>query len=193
MEEERKLALLSQGIPQRIYQEQKKVFYTGEASPWLHDLMVDNPSDFRDGVRIKASYRKRVSRCKDKTMLCVVDGQGVFITLTFTDEVLAKTSEATRRRYVARWLKKHCAVYVGNIDFSPEKHREHYHAVGYPLDGRIEPGSWKYGFCKVKRVRNQDKDATRTAKYINKFVNHARKVDGQFAKPPRLIYSRLAW
>lgn len=192
MEEERKLALLSQGIPQRIYQEQKKEFRTGEASEWLRELMMDKPSDFRDGLKIKASYRKRVWRCKTKTSVCVVDGQGVFITLTFTDEVLASTSAKTRRRYVARWLKEHCAVYVGNIDFSPTKQREHYHAVGYPLDGRIEPKTWKYGFCKVKRVRNQDKDAVRTAKYINKFTNHATKIDGQFVKPPRLIYSRLS-
>lgn len=109
----------------------------------------------------------------------------VFVTLTFTDEVLASTSAETRRRYVQRYLKSQAQgrKYVANIDFGKENHREHYHAV---VEGRLDPLQWSYGALNVKQVRKTSKPAA-LAKYVAKLSNHAIK---ETCKRSVLIYSR---
>lgn len=136
---------------------------------------------------------KRALRVKTRMLSFVLRGDCYFLTLTFTDDVLASTSEETRRRYVARWLKEHFTDYVANIDYgdkakNPQSNeREHYHALARS-NGFKPPKKWPYGFIKVQRVKDTEKDATATAKYAAKLSNHALKVNGGYA--PRMIYSR---
>lgn len=110
-----------------------------------------------------------------------------FLTLTFTDDVLASTSEDTRRRYVARFLKSISQNYVGNIDYGKLNEREHYHAI---VEGdQLDLSSWTYGFTKCIKVGYSDiiTDTARLSKYINKLSNHATK---KTTKGKKIIYSR---
>ena len=52
-----------------------------------------------------------------------------FATFTFNNQVLKLTNEATRKIYIARFLKKHCSYYIANIDYGSKNEREHYHAI----------------------------------------------------------------
>jgi len=135
-------------------------------------------------MRLNESKRRKTCRVRQKIEALVKSGNAIFITLTFTDATLKNTSVETRRRYVARYLKDNASNYVANIDFGAKKGREHYHAV---VDSNIVFDNWyKYGAINVERVRTQEDDAVRVARYVAKLSNHALKV----INAPRLIYSR---
>lgn len=126
---------------------------------------------------------KRKKRIKTKIEKLVLDGNSTFITLTFNQNVLAATSELTRRRYVSRWCKENSDFYVSNIDYGDKTHREHYHAV-------LRVGNysnWKYGFMSKKVIRSESKDLEKISKYVSKLTNHAMKKSG---KLKRIIYSK---
>jgi len=126
---------------------------------------------------------KRKQRIQDKIESIVLNGHGIFMTLTFTDEILDSTSEHTRRRYVARWCKENSSFYVANVDYGDKTNREHYHAV--LEQGNFTP--WKYGHISRKLVRSKSKDLTKVSKYVSKLTNHAIKKSG---KLKRIIYSK---
>lgn len=131
--------------------------------------------------RYSKNHYKRNNRLKMKIKRLLVEfKEPVFITLTFTNETLEKTSEETRRRYVSRFLKSQNVKYVANVDYGSRNNREHYHGVA---SGRIDPTSWIYGSCNVQKVR-QNSDPLALAKYVNKLVNHAKKIEN------KLIYSK---
>lgn len=135
-------------------------------------------------LRILRSKKKKARKVKEKISNIVMNHNAIFLTLTFTDEVLQKTTEDTRRRYVARYLKECSSEYVGNIDFSPDINREHYHAV---VCNRVDLEKWSYGFAFARQIRAHDRDLCRISKYITKLTAHALKVDAT-----RLIYSRAS-
>lgn len=135
--------------------------------------------------RLNYSRYKRVQRIKKRVKAIVSKGEAVFLTLTFTDEVLATTSDKTRRVYVSRYLKAATPVYVANKDYGKEKGREHYHAI---VSGSVDLAPWRcYGSINAKRVRNRDLDLVRTSKYVAKLTHHAIK---HTAALSRLIVSR---
>lgn len=139
--------------------------------------------DFDCAYLLIRSKQSKARKVKEKIANIVMNNNAVFLTLTFTDKVLESTSAETRRRYVARYLKSTSAEYVGNIDFSPDINREHYHAV---VCNRADLKAWKYGYAYAEQVRAHDRDLTRVSKYITKLTAHALKVNAT-----RLIYSRL--
>lgn len=192
-----KALILEQGIDKRVseikrdlYKKHKTIRFDDygighEASPlWeeWYNLYKNNPKYDCAFRLIESKYRK-AKRIKDKINDLVRNNNAVFITLTFTDNVLASTSQETRRRYVARYLKEQSPVYVANIDFSPDKNREHYHAV---IMTRADFTKWQYGFVYAEEIRNHDKDIQRTSKYVAKLTSHALKTNAI----TRLIYSR---
>lgn len=141
----------------------------------------------KEGVRMVDNAHKRRKRCYAKVSNIVLDNKLVFFgTLTFTDDVLLKTSEQTRRRYVARYLKSISPSYLANIDFGDEKQREHYHCL-VACDSK--PGAWSYGYFKFEKVRQGESDCKRLRSYIEKLTNHSLKVE-KTGKAKRLIYSR---
>lgn len=111
-----------------------------------------------------------------------------FFTFTFTDDVLSSTTEETRKKYVQRWMDTFARDYYANQDFTPVKHREHYHSVVATTDSfkyrlcdaiyRLSQANetralcnapllkisdfddfgWKYGFVKVEPVRKDFKE-----------------------------------
>lgn len=141
-----------------------------------------------------SKYRKRINiekRFKD----IVYTNNAIFVTLTFNDETLAKTSEETRRQYVRKYLKKQCRVYVANIDFGDKEknpdsnEREHYHALvmARDKDKGLDLSKWAYGIINAKRVRYKRENVQKVSKYVAKLSQHALKKSGRL---PRLIWSR---
>ena len=135
--------------------------------------------------RLNDSRYKKAQRVKKRITDLVLSNQAIFITLTFTDEVLENTNDKTRRRYVSRFLKDNCINYIANIDFGGQFGREHYHAV---VDGSLNLQDWhKFGAIHCERIHTNEKDLNRVSKYIVKLTAHALKVND---KVPSLIYSR---
>lgn len=149
--------------------------------------------DIKEALRLINSNNKRRVRCYDKIISLFNNYKVVYFgTLTFTNDVLDKTSKDTRRRYVSRYLKSISECYVANIDFgdkdkNPESNeREHYHCL---LAIDTMPSGWRYGFSKFKKVVISDTSSTCLSKYIVKLSRHALKQTGN-GKAPRLIYSK---
>lgn len=53
----------------------------------------------------------------------------LFLTLSFNDETMKRTSEKTRERYIKEFLKNETALYIANRDYGTKNGREHYHAL----------------------------------------------------------------
>lgn len=145
-------------------------------------LIEENAYLYNESKKINKADLNRNVRLKKRITKYLNMGKCLFLTLTFTDDVLANTSEDTRRQYVRKWLKKYSSYYVANIDFGDENEREHYHAI-IRYD-RIGPKEWPYGHSKIKRIRYTT-DAPKLSKYISKLTNHAIK---ETTKRHALIY-----
>lgn len=133
---------------------------------------------------VNADYHRREILAK-RILEILACGDSLFLTLTFTDETLANTSPETRRRYVTRFLKEQCDLYVANIDFGKNKGREHYHAV--VASGHIDLTPWhKLGAIKAQHIRDNS-NPKKLASYVAKLTNHAIK---ETCKRSAIIYSR---
>lgn len=148
--------------------------------------------------QLNANAYKRAKRVRERTSEVIKEGKAIWLTLSFSDEVLAQTTPGTRRKYVARFLKSCSDDYVAHKDFGNDNEyidrkgqkrkgtkREHYHAL--VKSEKIALQGWVYGVSLAERVRNQDADVLRTSKYIVKLAHHALK---ETAQTTRLIYSR---
>lgn len=153
------------------------------ADIWRHCKTMSNWRCWDCANRLLVSEKNKRKKIHGKTKKLVLSQGAYFLTLTFTDEVLAKTSVKTRRRYVARFLKANCERYCANIDFGKTTGREHYHAI---VDREIN-APWKYGFYKYEPVETSEKDALTVSNYVAKLTNHALKVK---QLNTRIIYSR---
>lgn len=143
-------------------------------------------SVYNECVKINnASYaRTKRLRCRVADMLS--KGDCIFVTMTFTDDVLNSTDTKQRRVIVSRYLKTFKCVYIANIDFGAKNHREHYHAI--IQSSSIDLSLWrKFGNINVERIKCLNACETKLAKYISKLSNHAIK---ETTKRSSLIYSR---
>ncbi len=156
----------------------------------LYFWCVENglEKEYNECFKINRASYNRTQRLKQRIESMLLNGQCLFLTLTFTDETLQNTTPKERRVAVSRYLKQFNCRYVANIDFGKENGREHYHAVINAE--KISFDSWrKYGNINAERIRNRDltTDKTKLAKYICKLSNHAIK---ETTKRSSLIYSR---
>lgn len=149
--------------------------------------LKDDDIDIDKSLKEYDKIRQVTKRVRRRITELMVFTPCSFLTLTFTDEVLASTTEETRRRYVARFLKSISENYVGNIDYGKTTEREHYHAVVEGQD--LDLTGWTYGFTKSIKCGYTDiiTDSARLSKYINKLSNHATK---RTTKGKKIIYSR---
>ena len=148
----------------------------------------DDKMDLDKSLKDYDKYKHKTFRVRRKILKIMVLGSCSFLTLTFTDDVLNSTSEETRRRYVARFLKSISTDYVANIDWGDETQREHYHAVVLGTD--FEMSGWdKYGFSDCRTIGRKDDECTssKISKYIYKLSNHATK---ETTRRKKIIYSR---
>ena len=156
----------------------------------LHKECAENGLNdvFNECLRINDANSKRTLRLKQRIEGMLLSGSCLFLTLTFSDDTLANTTDKQRRVFVSRYLKTFNCKYVANIDFGATNHREHYHAI--ISSDKIAFDGWrKYGNINAERIRNRNIncDKTKLAKYICKLSNHAIK---ETTKRSCLIYSR---
>lgn len=148
----------------------------------------DDKMNLEESLKDYKKYRKKTIRVRRKILKMMVLGSCSFLTLTFNDDVLNSTTEETRRRYVARFLKSISTDYVANIDWGKQNGREHYHAVINGID--IDMSNWdKYGFSDCRTIGRKDDECTssKISKYIYKLSNHATK---ETTRRKKIIYSR---
>lgn len=150
-------------------------------------LRSTQPEDFHEAELVADANKHQIGRLRKRIQkMLTTSNDCVFLTLTFRDDVLDKTSSETRRQYVRKWLKDVSTEYVANIDFGAKNGREHYHAVS---NAHVDPTTWLYGACNVQAVRYnpESKSCVKLAKYVSKLTNHAIK---ETTKRCALIYSR---
>lgn len=153
----------------------------------------ENPLFWEEARKINHASFKRNTRLYYRIKSMLTSGNCLFLTLTFTDEVLRKTSEIVRRKYVIWFLGQFKTKYIANIDYGKKNGREHYHAV--ILLDEVDHSLWQYGAINFERIRYNPNDTTadaprRLAKYTSKLTNHAIK---ETAKRQAMIYSRSQW
>lgn len=140
-----------------------QAFYPAEWAECEKIYTADKSRSYR--LKIKVRYMLTLSKCR-------------FLTLTFTDAVLASTSEHTRRQYVRRWLASLDCAYIANVDYGSENNREHYHALVAcrPTDKQLADWIFNYGALYSQPVRPSLGSTVRLSKYVSKLTNHAVKV-----------------
>ena len=174
-------------------------------------LLKKFPKEYKEAERINKARYKRVVRLRGRLNHILHKNNDVqFLTLTFNDDTLSKTSQKTRRRYVQRYLTSLNCDYVGNIDFGAKNGREHYHAV-VSCNANLE--AWEqYGFILAESVKKDgelfrktvpkrykhlseeeqkkklaEDNEKRLAKYVAKLTNHAIK---ETTKRSALLYPK---
>lgn len=180
-----KAAVLNCDLDKEVDHAKWVAFAHGDGKP-LNALFEQYGEAVSVAISLLRSQRLKKNRVKDKVRNIVEAGRCIFLTLTFTDDVLASTSEQTRRRYVSRFLKSQCECYVANIDFGSKNGREHYHALVYA--DKVDYSKWKYGAINGERVRTSDNALERVSRYVVKLARHAIKETA--GKGRRIIYSR---
>lgn len=133
--------------------------------------------------KIYNSFRKRQARLKKRIENMLTNNNCLFLTLTFTDDVLSTTNFDTRKKYVLRFLNNLNCAFVGNVDYGSKNDREHYHCV-VAIDN-VSCNDWFFGAINFKRIIN--KNSLALAKYVAKLTNHALK---ETTNNSRIIYSR---
>lgn len=155
----------------------------------LDEVTLIHGGIFVDEARkINHAYNKRTQRLKERIRSYLEKGQCIWLTLTFSEEVLNSTTLETRRKYVQRQLKQVSNYYVANIDFGKNTEREHFHALVVGVLHRSDFQDWidNYGYIWIENVY-QTKSEVKLSKYISKLTNHAIK---ETTKRQCYIYSR---
>lgn len=123
--------------------------------------------------RILNNVQSKRVRLKKFIKKMLDSGECLFLTCTFTDNLLKRTSYVTRRRYIQRFLKSYNTNAVANIDFGEKKHREHYHAI--LQNDFINANDYKYGNLDIARINYTGVACTKLTRYITKLTYHALK------------------
>lgn len=147
---------------------------------------LDDRKAYEEAERVYASEKARNTRLKHRISFMLANYDCVFLTLTFRDDILEKTTPEKRRLYVIRYLKSQYKHYIANIDFGDRYGREHYHAI---ICGKVSFSNWKYGAINGKNIRKCSNPIC-LGKYINKLTRHAIK---QTCKRNHIIYSRSSF
>ena len=190
---EHKAAVIESGLVKQVKNLRKHLFMSSEIAEneyyfnELYNLALENPEDFKEAAKVAAADFQRNTRLKNRIRDFLQIGNCIFLTLTFRDDVLEKTSEKTRRLYVTQCLKACSKYYIANIDYGDHTQREHYHAV--IVSDHFDLDSWKYGFSFAKSIIKSSKPLI-LAKYISKLTNHAVK---ETCRRYHIIYSRVPW
>lgn len=173
---------LRQGLFRSVDDLEKDYYYDK-----LYELYNENYDDFAEACKIAMSDFKRNSRLKNRIRDYLEIGNCIFVTLTFTDDVLNSTTADTRRQYVRKQLKLMSKYYIANIDFGEKNGREHYHAI--IVSDFADRLLWKYGNIDFKRIIKSSNPLV-LAKYVSKLANHAIK---ETCKRNHIIYSVVPW
>lgn len=190
---ELKAHVLSCGMYDTFKKIEKDLWINRDNEVYLHEVIQYRnsieeryPEEYKECQNLWNSDHQRRKRLSHKIRKMVEGDSCTFITLTFRDDVLEKTSTKTRRRYVTRFLKTQSDRYIANIDYGSHTDREHYHGI---IVGRLDLSAWKYGYSYAESIKSSN-DSSRLAMYVTKLSNHAVK---ETTKRNTLIYSKNAW
>lgn len=127
--------------------------------------------------------RKQKAKRVRKRIDMIMQNDALFLTFTFTDDVLASTTFEKRKRYIKDWLSKLNCHYVANLDYGKKNGREHYHAVvGI---SSVDFGSYSLGSLNGIKIR-QGSNSIALSRYIVKLTSHCLKNTAR-----TIIYSRI--
>ena len=130
-------------------------------------------------INARRQKAKRVRKRIDDIM----QNDALFLTFTFTDDVLASTTFEKRKRYIKDWLSKLNCQYVANLDYGKKNGREHYHAVvGI---SSVDFGSYSLGTLNGIKIRTGS-NSIALSRYIVKLTQHCLKNTAR-----TIIYSRI--
>lgn len=131
------------------------------------------------------------------------NNNAIFLTLTFSDYYLSRTSKETRKRYIKQYLNEQTAIYIANIDYGEEGEREHYHAIIKATNttkkslqikyrrviDKIDLNAYKYGRTDAQYINHKYpfKNEKQIDKIVNDLIKHAFK---ESTKNEGLIISR---
>lgn len=150
-------------------------------------------------LKQKERYKKRIeSMLKKDFYNCY------FLTFTFTEKTLKKTTQKSRLRYIKAYLNKQAKEYMLNCDYgkikesliskSQELGREHYHAFILSrykviLSDEFTQKNKRYGFLYYQKIHDTINRiyGERNAPTIERLTNHAFK---DTTKESKIIYSR---
>lgn len=182
---ENDLHILQRKVSKSLFFDEDKNFERYKKNLSIEKFYIENDYiTWHIAKNINSCYYKRVQRAVHR-INAITSNKSLFLTLTFTDDVLNTTSVETRRKYVQRFLKSFGVMYVANIDFGSKNGREHYHAI-IAID-KINFKLWKYGAINGKKIIMTSSSSKKLAKYISKLTNHCFK---ETTKNSYLIYSR---
>lgn len=140
---------------------------------------------------MKTQYYKRYRLKKRILEMLRINTKCVFLTFTFNDKTLNKTTTAKRERIVKSYLNRNANEYILNCDYGTTNEREHYHAIATPKADLFKYDSFiKYGYLQreligvYKRFKNINKSLEDIAERL---TEHATK---ESTKNSRIIYSR---
>ena len=114
-----------------------------------------------------------------------------FITFTFSDDSLNRTTDDTRRQNIRRLLTR-SEDYILNIDYGTKTNREHYHSIVALKNGTYETreenghiklsflDTYKLGTYDVEPIRKGGNDVKRLSRYISKLTLHSIKVKQKY-------------
>lgn len=145
--------------------------------------------------------RKSIDRKKQRYIkkICEILKQenAIFLTMSFNDTTLNRTTKETRKRYIKNFLRNETALYIANIDYGTLNNREHYHAIVkantlnnclpiyYNIINKVNLKAYKYGEINAKFIKiNKDADLKETAKRL---YNHSIK---ETTRNNKIIVSR---
>lgn len=138
--------------------------------------------------RIGNTSYQRIKRLKERIKALTSQGECLFLTLTFNEETLKRTSAKERRSMVYHYLKSFSSDFVANVDFGKANEREHYHAV--ILCDMVDYTLWhENGAIRGEKVRVRGNTSVKVARYIDKLSLHALK-DTTYRN--RMLYSHNA-
>lgn len=149
------------------------------------DFIIDNYDINDNHLKEYYKYKQRIKTLKRRITELIAFSSCSFLTLTFNNDCLNKTSFETRKRYVKKFLNSISDYYIANVDYGKENGREHYHVIIEGID--FDFTNWHYGFYKCIKIRNDYMSVVKLTKYINKLSNHAFKE----TTDKKIIYSRL--
>lgn len=174
----------------------KSIIPYAEANDYLSELYNDYNLTYKFLDNYCNAEYQRLKRVRERVFEMVnfalqANWNMYFISNTFTDSALERTTEQSRRKAIIKWYEKVALEYVANIDYGTKNEREHYHGIVL-VPNKIPKkllSYWikTYGGLKVKRVILTDISGTRLSKYITKLSAHAIK---KSTKQNRVIYSR---
>ena len=156
---------------------------------------IDNPY-FHCSKNLFKSMNNKMTRIRDRISPFIDNNCGYFLTLTFNDEELEKSTPDERRKKVCRFLKKYSSNYVANVDFGGEQEyadknlvkiatkREHYHVI---IDNPLVHNQWPFGESYCKHIFNTTVDKKRISKYVAKLSLESMKKNSKIV---RIIYSK---